>query len=92
MINCKRAAELSCAKLDRPLTIGETMQLRFHIFMCRACKGFQLQNEALLRLFEQRFQEPRDGADSHLPELPEDACERLKQLLRDASSESGSPE
>lgn len=93
MISCKKAAELTCAGLDRPLSIGETVRLRFHLLMCAACRGFQKQNQALLRLFEERFRNPaatRDDAD--LPKLPENACERLKRRLREAEAENHSSE
>tara|TARA_R110001592_G_scaffold54917_2_gene168279 strand:- start:305 stop:511 length:207 start_codon:yes stop_codon:yes gene_type:complete len=63
------------------------MQLRFHIFMCRACKGFQKQNEALLYLFDQRFRESSKLPGTPRPELPPNACERLKQILREAESD-----
>lgn len=86
MINCKRAAELTCAKLDRPLTVGESLQWRFHLLMCAACKEFQRQNEALLRVFEQRFRDPGRLQDPNLATLPPNACERLKRRLEKAAA------
>lgn len=89
MISCKKAAELTCARLDRPLSVRETILWRIHLSMCAACKGFQKQNEALLRLFERKFREERNGAaGANALSLPEDACERLKRRLDEAASDS----
>lgn len=85
MISCKKAAELTCARLDRRLTPWEWVRWRFHLSMCAACKAFERQNTALLRLFEQRFQNLaylQENPD--LPPLPPEACERLKRRLDQA--------
>lgn len=93
MITCKKAAELTCQGMDRPLSLWETLRLRFHVLMCAACKGFQRQNEALHRLFEQRFRNPEvTGDDENLPRLPQHTCEQLKRRLREASGEQHSTE
>lgn len=88
MMNCKRAAELICEGLDRPLSLRERAALRFHLWMCHACKAFDAQNRALLELFERRFRDAQQAdADDHAPRLPDDACERLKNRLRNAMQE-----
>lgn len=93
MISCKKAADLTCASLDRRLSLGEMLRWRFHLLMCRACKGFQKQNEALLSLFEKRFR-PNDTVtgDVEMPRLTPDACERLKRRLGEASRNQSSSE
>ena len=86
MMSCKKAAELTCAALDRPLSLGDRVRLRMHLAVCASCKGFQKQNEALLRLFEQRFRNPAMfSQDANLPHLPPNACERLKHRLQEAT-------
>ena len=86
LMSCRRAAELTCAALDRPLSVGDRVRLRMHLAVCASCKSFQKQNEALLRLFEQRFRNPAMfSQDATLPSLPPNACERLKQRLQEAS-------
>lgn len=85
MMNCKQAAELICQSLDRPLTLLERLSLRFHVFMCRHCKGFEAQNRALLDLFEQRFRQSESAQQAALPKLPDHACEKLKHRLREAA-------
>jgi hypothetical protein len=93
MISCKKAADLTCASLDRPLSMMEKLQWRFHLLMCAACKAFQKQNEALLSLFEERFHNPDPAKRKvEMPKLSPDACERLKRRLREASHDPTSSE
>lgn len=92
MISCKKAADLTCASLDRPLTLWEAVRLRLHLSMCAACKAFQLQNKALLKLFELRFRDPVYAKqEAGIPQLPPNACERLKEKLREAARNSCPP-
>ena len=85
MISCKKSTELICQSLDRPLTLWEKMQLRFHLLMCRGCKAFQKQSQALDRLIERRFHDLSDENLAELEGLSSDACERLKQRVRAAT-------
>lgn len=85
MINCKRAAELICQSLDRPLSLWERFQLRLHLWMCAGCKGFKKQSEALDRLLRMRFHDLAQGdIEPQLDGMPEEVCDRLKQKLRAA--------
>ena len=43
MTNCKHATELMSQALDRPLTLGERLRLRFHLLMCLGCRRTQAQ-------------------------------------------------
>ena len=83
MISCKKSTELICQSLDRPLTLWEKMQLRFHLLMCRGCKAFQKQSEALDRLIERRFHDLTDERMAEIEGLSSDACDRLKRRLRE---------
>ncbi len=83
MMNCKQAAELICKALDQPLTLRQRVALRFHLLMCSYCRGFEQQNQALLELFEQRFQHG-DAAQEEGLSIPAEACDRLKTRLRAA--------
>ena len=88
MISCKKATELVCQSLDRPLSLGERIQLRFHLWMCRGCKGFEEQSKRLDELIEQRFHDRvNDPRGQMLDGLSSDACERLKQKLREQLDE-----
>ncbi len=36
--SCKQAMRIASDALDRPLSTGERMRLRLHLFMCRDCR------------------------------------------------------
>ena len=92
MINCKKAAELVCQSLDRPLSPWERFHLRMHLFMCAGCRGFRKQSEALDRLLHRRFHDlTREDIETELDGMPEEVCDRLKQKLRAAMDNDTTP-
>jgi predicted anti-sigma-YlaC factor YlaD len=48
MMSCKKATHLMSQQLDRKLSTGETMSLKFHLMMCTGCTNFK-KNMAFLR-------------------------------------------
>ena len=85
MISCKKAAELTCQGLDRPLSIRQRMQLRFHVLMCRGCKAFMEQSRRLDQAIRQHFHDlDRATLEAEAQRLPPEACERIKQRLHEA--------
>ncbi len=88
MISCKKATELICQSLDRPLSFWERLELRLHLWMCGGCSNFKKQSEALDRLLHKRFHDLTDGdIESELEQMPEEVCERLKHKLREATQD-----
>jgi Putative zinc-finger len=43
MRSCKEIAALVVAREDRHLSVGERMELRAHMWICKACPGFEQQ-------------------------------------------------
>ena len=43
MLTCKEASKLISQSLDQPLTLSNRIKLRFHLFICDACKRFNAQ-------------------------------------------------
>ena len=85
MISCKRSTELICQSLDRPLSVWERVQLRFHLLMCRGCKGFMEQSRQLDELIQKHFHDlDIDEAELEAAKLSPEACERMKQKLHEA--------
>lgn len=41
MVSCHKATQLMSQQLDRKLTRGESVTLRFHLFMCSGCTNFR---------------------------------------------------
>ena len=88
MISCKKSTELICQSLDRPLSLWERMQLRFHLLMCRGCKGFMEQSRRLDELIQKHFHDlDIDKAELEAAKLSPEACERMKQKLHEALHE-----
>lgn len=48
MMSCKEATHLISQQLDRKLSAGEAMSLKFHLMMCTGCTNFK-NNMAFLR-------------------------------------------
>ena len=47
MLSCKQAAILGAKKSFSGLTMLESVKLRMHVKMCRACQDYQKQNKIL---------------------------------------------
>lgn len=62
MLNCKDATRLMSEAQDRPLSVGEKLQLEMHLAMCRGCRNFREQMD-FLRLACRRYLQQRDGND-----------------------------
>lgn len=43
MMKCKEATRLVSQAMDRRLSLGELMQLRLHLAMCRGCTHYRRQ-------------------------------------------------
>ncbi|HSH96803.1 MAG: zf-HC2 domain-containing protein [Methylophilaceae bacterium] len=43
MLSCKEASRLISQSLDRQLTLGERLSLRFHLVFCDMCTAFKRQ-------------------------------------------------
>jgi Putative zinc-finger len=47
MLSCKQASEYISQSLDRKLTIRERFALKLHLLICKYCKQFSQQLQAL---------------------------------------------
>jgi hypothetical protein len=61
MLKCKDAAFLLSQAQDRELSLGERVNLRFHLFICDKCTNFSRQLQ-LMRKANRRYsdQNPED--------------------------------
>ncbi|HXH71788.1 MAG TPA: hypothetical protein VNI58_03120 [Mariprofundaceae bacterium] len=50
---CEQACRLSSDHYERPLTLSETVKLRLHLLICRACRNYLDTLETLHRAMEQ---------------------------------------
>lgn len=54
MMNCRQAARLLSAAMDRPLTRGERLALRLHTLLCTGCRNYRRQIAFLRRACRRR--------------------------------------
>ncbi len=52
MISCQKASVLISASMDRRLSIGETINLKMHLWMCGACVQVLRQWKGLQKLLK----------------------------------------
>ena len=60
MLSCKQVTHLLSEGQDRKLTLGEQLQLKMHLAMCRGCRNFKGQM-AFLREACRRYVGTRKG-------------------------------
>lgn len=63
MKSCRQVTRLLSEQLERPLGLGERMQLRVHCWMCSGCNNFG-QHMQQLRLISRHFAKKPDGGPS----------------------------
>jgi len=50
--SCKKATEMVEKRSITGLTISESLKLKFHLSICKACKAYQKQSELIDTFFE----------------------------------------
>jgi hypothetical protein len=68
--SCRRAAELLSQALDEPLSSGQRLQLRLHLFLCRSCRHVDDQFSELRSLSTGLFGEDWGEAGDDVPAPP----------------------
>lgn len=78
MLTCKQASQLLSQSLDRPLTRGERLRLRFHLLICRFCKRFGQQIVGLRTAIRQQVKLIEQNEEI---KLSKDAVKRIIQAI-----------
>jgi hypothetical protein len=81
MMTCKEATRLISEGQERPMSLMERWGLRIHLWMCDNCRKFDRQIAFLrkaLRLLGEKLETGSQG-----PDLPSEAKERIRQVLRE---------
>jgi ppGpp synthetase/RelA/SpoT-type nucleotidyltranferase len=78
MIDCKQASQLISKSLDRRLSLRERLSLRFHTFICEACRRFGQQLNAL-RVALKRMNEQVEN-DSNI-KMPSETKARIAKSI-----------
>ncbi|MDZ4783284.1 MAG: zf-HC2 domain-containing protein [Planctomycetia bacterium] len=82
MLSCKQATQLISEALDRKLSLGQRVGLRFHVMMCSACRAYRRQLVVLNDLFSQYFSSERGQSGGRGVSLPEESRQRIKRAIR----------
>ena len=86
MFSGERATEVMSAALDHALSLHQRLALKVHLFMCKFCSRFW-QQMLFLRNAMHKYSE-RGAETGFMPEhsLTEEACERIRNALREHKS------
>lgn len=85
MLNCKDASHLQSESHERSLSAVEHIGLKFHLMICKGCRGFAQQLK-LIRLACQRIDESK-GVGAEAPGLAPDAKSRILKELASKRSD-----
>ncbi|HXH61890.1 MAG TPA: zf-HC2 domain-containing protein [Fimbriimonadaceae bacterium] len=80
-LTCDESARLLSDSMDRDLTRTERTALRLHNLTCKSCKRFVRQLQFL------REAAPKVAVEPGVSGIPDDAKERIRRALKDASSD-----
>lgn len=83
-MTCRDFARLTVTRMDRPLTNGERLRLRFHGVLCRLCRDFAGQFEVINDLVREAASEAGDETDSA-------ALARIRAHVAERVSRPGEP-
>lgn len=88
MLNCKQYAELTSQSMDRRLSWWDRLTMKLHQVLCPPCKHIQKQFATLRNACRLSAVDDATGDGQR---LPDEACERIKSVLRKASVDKKSP-
>lgn len=75
MINCKEATELAVKKSQQKLSFIDWIRLQIHLFVCKYCRRFVVQNKLIDQAVHEIDQHPRHH------DLPPDFKQRVLHEL-----------
>ncbi len=81
MLSCREVSRLAAERMDRPLTVSETMQFYFHLAMCRACSRYARQLRWLSRATGRWREHQHEALEQEC--LPAEARQRIRRRLQD---------
>ncbi len=78
MLSCQQASQIVSQSLDRPLTTRERFALKFHLLICKYCKNFSQQLNAMRVALKANLQAVE--FDNTI-EMPSEAKKRIAALV-----------
>ena len=85
MLSCKKASQIISQSLERKLTIGERLNLKLHLLVCKYCKYFSQQIHSIsvaLKLTASNIE------NDDTVKMPSSAKQRITDLIAENSTQS----
>lgn len=82
MFRCQDVSQIVSESMDRKVSWGERLGIRFHLMMCRYCARHKHQLQAVkdtIRAYAQHLEEAEPTV-----QLSEEAKQKMKHMLRQA--------
>ena len=79
-MDCRQSSQIISESLDRKLTLRERFALKFHLFICNACKHFNQQLITLRLTFKKLNADIENDTNIQMP------SETKKRLLKSIES------
>jgi hypothetical protein len=83
-MSCEKASELASESLDRELTRGERIALRLHELICRSCRLWRRQLQAVQQTLQNAPETYHRQWAKMVLRLSPERRTRIKQLLAEA--------
>ncbi len=82
MLNCKETSQLVSQSLDKNLDFSTRLKVNFHLIMCKFCRRFNTQIQAIERIFKNVTTEEIIDFEASDMQMPEDAKIQIKAALK----------
>ena len=80
MLSCKEIGELLSQGLDRKLSPGERIKLKFHLIICKTCSCYHKQLQFVARSARRMMQPNKKGEG--IPPLSDEASTRISDTIK----------
>lgn len=81
MISCRESSKLMSESMDRELSFQESLRLKIHLFMCKACSRIMKQIVGLSKLMMEYAKNPF-VTGSQFAGLSKEAKENIKRKIK----------
>lgn len=85
---CRNIVASWSESLDRPVSLGERLLLWAHCLLCRPCRRYMAQTQAVRESAGRALHADSEEADSSAPQLSPEARDRIRQAAEEAARET----
>lgn len=81
---CRDFAEVISESMERELSLGERLAIRFHTLYCNSCRRYLRQVRAIRQMIARWLERAGQAEPTSEATMPAELRERIEQALRDA--------